>query len=102
MGVVKPLETVTVIKSYTNKLGPGQLRKWLQLTHSRSSHRYAARILMSGKATEFNCPTNLMKQKLLTACLSSGHKESPAHLHHTDNFPVMVTNLEDAVTEEKK
>ncbi len=67
VGVVKPFETVAVIKSYTNKLGPGQLRKWLRLTRSGSSHRYAARILILGKAAEFNCPTNLLKQKLLTA-----------------------------------
>lgn len=34
-------------------------------------------------------------------CLSSGHKESLAPLHNTDNFLVMVTNLEGSVTEEE-
>lgn len=44
-----------------------------------------------------------MKQKLLTAYVfHQDTRRAPLTCISTDNFPVMVTNLEDAVTEKKK
>lgn len=41
--------------------------KWLHLTDSGSKKTWASFVLIWGKTTKFNCSTNLMKQRMLTA-----------------------------------